>query len=419
MVLGVASVPDLLRLVFLPVFAWAAYRDIRTRRLPNALWPPLALLGVFTLAWDAVVRFPFAGYDDRVFLIRVGFAVLFLIPFSYAAYFLRAFGGADAKAMMVLALAFPITPSYALPESLLAALPASVVTALPRLSLPLYPSVLGVAAMSALTNAVLVALAYVLLLGLRNALSGRFSLAMFIGRPRAVEDLPEAHGTLLATDGTLPSTGLDLDALRMYLRWRGCTLADLRADPIRFRDSGHVGETFDPTDGAVHRGSDTVETATATHDHEAQKSETESNESRDNDDEPNVSQDNDDEWEGTGFVSARTRQAEDEDESSSEAAISGEDENSGEAAVSGENADEETHQEHDPWAAAAFLDDIDGSAYGTTPEKLRDGLATVTREETVWVSPGLPFVVPLFGGLLVALTYGDVLTVLLRAVDFF
>jgi preflagellin peptidase FlaK len=34
----------------------------------------------------------------------------------------------------------------------------------------------------------------------------------------------------------------------------------------------------------------------------------------------------------------------------------------------------------------------------------------------VWVSPGLPFVVPMFVGLLLALTYGDLLFGLLGAV---
>ena len=33
----------------------------------------------------------------------------------------------------------------------------------------------------------------------------------------------------------------------------------------------------------------------------------------------------------------------------------------------------------------------------------------------MWVSPGLPFLVPLFVGLLVALTYGDVLFGIVRA----
>jgi len=41
-----ATLPDALRLfVVVPVFAWAALQDVRTRRLPNRLWPPLYAFG--------------------------------------------------------------------------------------------------------------------------------------------------------------------------------------------------------------------------------------------------------------------------------------------------------------------------------------------------------------------------------------
>ena len=40
---------------------------------------------------------------------------------------------------------------------------------------------------------------------------------------------------------------------------------------------------------------------------------------------------------------------------------------------------------------------------------LRAGLAVVTDRESVWISPGIPFVVPMFLGLVAALTYGDLL----------
>lgn len=69
----------------------------------------------------------------------------------------------------------------------------------------------------------------------------------------------------------------------------------------------------------------------------------------------------------------------------------------------------------DDWDAEAFLADV-GSAYGTTPEGLREGLDVLTTRETVWMSPGIPFLVPILVGLLVALVYGDLLTSALRVV---
>jgi preflagellin peptidase FlaK len=70
----------------------------------------------------------------------------------------------------------------------------------------------------------------------------------------------------------------------------------------------------------------------------------------------------------------------------------------------------------DPWAAARFLEGIEGSAYGTTPATLRAGLETVVARDRVWLSPGLPFVVPMFVGLVVAFTFGDLLFAVLRLV---
>jgi len=41
-------------------------------------------------------------------------------------------------------------------------------------------------------------------------------------------------------------------------------------------------------------------------------------------------------------------------------------------------------------------------------------LRAIAEEDAVWISPGIPFIVPMFVGLLVALTYGDVLFALMR-----
>lgn len=39
----------------------------------------------------------------------------------------------------------------------------------------------------------------------------------------------------------------------------------------------------------------------------------------------------------------------------------------------------------------------------------------MTAREAVWISPGIPFIVPMFVGLVVALIYGDILFGVLRA----
>ncbi|MFC7185704.1 prepilin peptidase [Halorubrum yunnanense] len=234
----VATLPDLLRLLVVPVFAWAALRDVRTRRLPNRLWPPLYAFGALLLVWEVAAMWPIAGIQGRLFLVQAAISVLFVAPLGYAFWYLGAFGGADAKALIALALLFPTFPAYDV---------AGV-------TLPLVETQIGVFSLTILTNTVLLGLAYPLGLAGLNLLRGEVSGNMFLARPVATESLPDRHGRLYEDDAGETRSGLDLDALRMYLRWRGLTLDDLRAAPDRLRDPTSVDETFDPTDGGTHVG---------------------------------------------------------------------------------------------------------------------------------------------------------------------
>ncbi|EMA67783.1 peptidase A24A prepilin type IV [Halorubrum aidingense JCM 13560] len=337
-----ATLPDALRLLVVPVFAWAALRDVRTRRLPNRLWPPLYAFGALLLVWEGATLWPFAGFDGRLFLVQAAISLLFVAPLGYAFWYLGAFGGADAKALIALAILFPTFPEYAVAGT----------------TLPLVETQIGVFSLTILTNTVLLGLAYPIGLAATNLVRGERSVSMFLARPVATDSLPDRHGRLFEDDAGPTRHGLDLDALRMYLRWRGITLADLRADPDRFRDPDGVGETFDPTDGGTHVGPRT-DGGTVT--------------------------------EAAGESTA------------------------GESA-DGESVVGEPAGGDDPWAAERFLSSIDHGAYGTDAETLRGGVAVVARADRVMVSPGMPFVVPMAVGLVVSLGYGDALFALLGAV---
>jgi preflagellin peptidase FlaK len=317
-----ASIPDLLRLVAVPVLGWAAIRDVRTRRVPNSIWWPLALLGVLLIAWEGFVLWN-EVFGIRLYLIRVALSLGVVVPLSVGFWYLGGFGGADAKAFMAIAVLFPTYPFYEVLEY----------------SLPFVETTLGVFSLSVLTNTVIVAMVIPVVLGITNLLRGRFSWVMFLGHRVPIEELPWRHGTLLETPRGLTRRGLDLDALRMYLRWRGIDLETLRSNPELVDPQTLPEEPNDPTDGAVSPDGGEPDSA-------------------------NLS-----EWEWT---------------------------------------DVGTPVE-DRWGAAAFLEDIETSAYGTTPETLRDGLDVVVEEEEVWVSPGIPFIVPTFVGLIVALVAGDIL----------
>ena len=331
-----ASPGDLARLLAVPLLGWAALRDIRTRRVPNWVWYVLGGLGAVLLAADLVRAAPFTGRYARLELFRVAVSVGLVVPLSYVFWRIGGFGGADAKALMALAVLFPTYPAYYLPATLFG-------VSLPPV-LPAEPTLVGVFSLTVLTNPVLVGALFPVALAARNALAGRLGPAMFLARVVPVDDLLRHHGRLFEDQSGFTRSGLDVDALRMYLRWRGLALAELRAAPARARDPERVGETFDPTDGAVDETA--VEHGPAT----------------------------------------------------------------GREEVDADGAYD------DPWAAERFLAELDGSAYGTDAETLRAGLETVVREDEVWLSPGLPFLVPMFVGLLLGLTYGDLLYGLLTAV---
>ncbi|ELY45693.1 A24 family peptidase C-terminal domain-containing protein [Natronorubrum sulfidifaciens] len=322
-----ATMPDLLRLVAVPVFAWVAVRDIKTRRVSSGVWIPLTVVGLIALVWEGRRAWEAGGFAwSHEFLIPTAVSLGFVVPIAYLFWWFGGFGGADAKALLVLALLFPTFPQYTLGSW----------------TLPMTTTPIGTFSFTVLTNAVIVGMAIPLALAVRNAAAGRITSVMVIGWPVSWDDVPETHGRLLETLEGRSRGGLDLDALRMYLRWRGLSLADVREDPNRYRDPATLpDEPNPPTDGAV--------TATVRSD-------------------------------GGATLEANTPDT--TDDGSSDA---------------------------DPWGAEAFLADIEGTAYGTTPAELREGLEVLAEKDTVWISPGAPFLVPVFVGLAIALVYGDLL----------
>lgn len=388
-VLDIATVPDLLRILVIPFFAYVAWRDIKTRRVPNELWIPLASLALVLFAWETytVVTGDLTTLERQQYYIQVTMSVGFLVPLSYLFWRMGGFGGADAKAFIIIAVLFPTYPFYDVTWL------ADAIAMLPGATagdgvLPVVQTTLGVFSITVLSNTVLIGVLYPVALAGKNAVSGYVSPGMFVAKPVRAEDTIEEYGTLLEfsdrgfTDDLSPSgmrqyfrwRGLDLDALRMYLQWRGETLADLRANPDQYRDPASLPEEPNhPGDGAIADEVDLLPDGG------------EPDEPVTGEDAPDVAAD------ATGIPAAPEQDDVDEDE-----------------------RPDAGSSEDDPWGAEAFLEDIEGSAYGTTPEKLRRGLDQLTEEDVVWISPGIPFIVPMFLGLVVAYTYGDLLFAILQ-----
>lgn len=232
-----ATIPDLLRLVALPVFAWTAVRDVKTRRVSSAVWIPLAFLGSALLVWDGWLAWNAeATVWAYEFLLPTAVSLGFVVPIAYLFWWFGGFGGADAKALLVLALLFPTYPHYEIGS----------------VAFPLTVTPIETFSFTILTNAVVIGIAIPIGLAVANAASGRFNSVMFIGWPVPWDRVPETHGRLLEDPSGRSRGGLDLDALRMYLRWRGLTLEDVRERPDRYRDPATLPDEPNPQIGRAH-----------------------------------------------------------------------------------------------------------------------------------------------------------------------
>ena len=232
----IAAGPDLLRLLVLPAFAYVAIIDVKTRRVPRIVWPPIVLVGGVALLWEGWHVWTIGGLDWQLWILSVAFSLAIVGPLGYFFWYFGAFGRADAKALIAIAVVFPTYP----------------VIDIAGITLPLVWSAVGVFSLTILVNAVLVGLVYPLALALINLRRGMIRPAMFVGLAVQTGSVEQRHGRLLETSEGFTQSGLDLDALRMYLRWRETTLADLRADPTGHRDPTKVPTApADPGDGRV------------------------------------------------------------------------------------------------------------------------------------------------------------------------
>jgi preflagellin peptidase FlaK len=85
------------------LLAYASYTDIKTRRAPNILWVIMAIVAVVLL----VIQYVEGGYPNIWYLVFIPI----MMGLMYLFFQMRLlFGGADAKALMALAILVPIQP---------------------------------------------------------------------------------------------------------------------------------------------------------------------------------------------------------------------------------------------------------------------------------------------------------------------
>ena len=102
--LGDGAIIDVIRLlVGIIILFYASYTDIKTRRASNMLWVIMGSIGAILL----VVQWVTIGFKIPYYLIFIPI----MIGLMFAMFQLRLiFGGADAKALMALAILLPLKP---------------------------------------------------------------------------------------------------------------------------------------------------------------------------------------------------------------------------------------------------------------------------------------------------------------------
>lgn len=101
-----ASETDILRvIVSLAVLSYASYADIKTRRVTDKIWGVMYSVAVIILVYEA-----YTSGEYVTTITEVGISIALVGGASYVLYRLNIFYGADYKAMVGVAVMFPVFP---------------------------------------------------------------------------------------------------------------------------------------------------------------------------------------------------------------------------------------------------------------------------------------------------------------------
>jgi len=152
--------------------------DLKERRIPDTLWKKLLAIMLPLMAIELTIRV-------RGVEILPLFQILIVFSIAYLLFRSNAFGGADAKAFMLLAIIFPFYPKFA--------------------CFPIAGDAWGMFALSTLTNTILIAPVYLIYLLILKSNPGprfgRIDNKWFIGYCVDKDRVPAFH-TIIAKDRT-------------------------------------------------------------------------------------------------------------------------------------------------------------------------------------------------------------------------
>ncbi|AIY90923.1 A24 family peptidase C-terminal domain-containing protein [Geoglobus acetivorans] len=160
----------------LAILIYASRLDWKSRIIPNRVWK-VFLAALLPFVFLELVLYPHLRFE----LYLAIFQAVFVILISYVFYCLGFYGGADAKALMVISVAFPFYPSFSVFPVLMKGFSF---------------------AFSTLANAVIFAPLFVVYFLIRNLLKEgargfrKYPFYYFIGKRVDAESIPEHHALL-------------------------------------------------------------------------------------------------------------------------------------------------------------------------------------------------------------------------------
>ena len=105
---AIVNLLDIIRFIAgVSILTYASYTDIKTRRAPNILWIILGVVGAILLIVEFFLN---NGFENRILYLIF---IPIIIGIVYVFFQLRLlFGGADAKAIMAIAILVPFEPVF-------------------------------------------------------------------------------------------------------------------------------------------------------------------------------------------------------------------------------------------------------------------------------------------------------------------
>jgi preflagellin peptidase FlaK len=159
-----------------PFLLYACKVDLKERRVPNLLWKYMIVIFV------PLIGIEFFMFKFNVITSLVSFFIVFVL--SCALYYGGMYGGADAKALIVLAVVFPVYPKI--------------------LFFPLINQGFGIFAFSVLSNSVIfspIVILYVFLRNLKDGLKDGNPIYYITGYRVDAGNVPRFHNLLEYFDG--------------------------------------------------------------------------------------------------------------------------------------------------------------------------------------------------------------------------